>query len=96
MHASQVLGKERDTFPPGNAVYQLALQYCFNLSKAAEITVWSPLLCPYLYEHSVESQLLMVFDCNKQHLLSNDYGDVKNDTYIKLEKGECDVILAFL
>lgn len=63
---------ERDVIPPGRQIYQLMLNYTLHLTKSLEVTPYDPLLCNYLYESEFESQLWMLFDCNKQLLATGD------------------------
>jgi len=76
----------RDVIPVGRQIYQLLLTYSFHLNKSLDVTPNSALLSNFLYESEFESQLWMLFDCNKQFLAS---GDAYPEKYnIKLEKGD--------
>lgn len=60
--------KNRDVIPPGRQIYELLLVYNFHLNKSTEVSPNSPLLSDVLYESEFESQLWMIYDCNKQFM----------------------------
>lgn len=76
----------RDIIPPSRQIYQLILTYTFHIGKAAEVTPNCSLLSPLLYESEYESQLWMLYDCNKHYLAAGDAYPSKYN--VKLEKGD--------
>jgi tripeptidyl-peptidase II len=76
----------RDVVPPGRQIYQNVLKYNLNLAKAQEVALYAPMFYKVLYEAEFESQFWMLFDGNKQLLLTGDA--YSNTNYLKLEKGD--------
>lgn len=62
----------RDVIPPSRQIYENVLTYKFHMCKSTEVTPNNPLLSDLLYESEYESQLWMLFDCNKQLLATGD------------------------
>ncbi|CAL7943225.1 unnamed protein product [Xylocopa violacea] len=79
--------RERDIIPPSRQIYELQLTYTFHCAKATEVTPNAALLSDLLYESEYESQMWMIYDCNKQLLCC---GDAYPSKYAnqKLEKGD--------
>lgn len=78
--------RARDVIPPNRQIYELVLVYNFSITKACEVSPNLALLSDMLYESEYESQLWLLFDCNKQLL---GCGDAYPSKYtVKLEKGE--------
>nr|CAH0110775.1 unnamed protein product [Daphnia galeata] len=76
----------RDVILPGRQIYELQLNYNFNIAKATEVVPNCSLLSDTLYESEFESQLWMIFDSNKQFISA---GDAYPCNYTaKLEKGD--------
>ncbi|KAF7287504.1 hypothetical protein GWI33_001464 [Rhynchophorus ferrugineus] len=76
----------RDVIPPNRQIYELVLVYNFSITKACEVSPNLSLLSDMLYESEYESQLWLLFDCNKQLLGT---GDAYPSKYtVKLEKGD--------
>lgn len=81
----------RDVIPDGRQIYQNLLTYTLHVPKAQEIALYAPLLNALLYEAEFESQMWMLFDCNKAMIAC---GDAHSHTFFtKLEKGEYTVKL---
>jgi tripeptidyl-peptidase II len=76
----------RDVIPPGRQIYQNVLKYNLSLAKAQEVALYAPMFYKVLYEAEFESQFWMLFDGNKQLLLTGDA--YSNTNYLKLEKGD--------
>ena len=53
-------------------MYQLVLTYNFSKAKKGEVRPVAPYLSDLLYESEYESQLWMLFDCNKQLIICGD------------------------
>ncbi|XP_015431328.1 PREDICTED: tripeptidyl-peptidase 2 [Dufourea novaeangliae] len=79
--------RERDIIPPSRQIYELQLSYSFHSAKATEVTPNAALLSDLLYESEYESQMWMVYDCNKQLVCCGDAYPSKY-TIQKLEKGD--------
>ncbi|XP_076246823.1 tripeptidyl-peptidase 2-like isoform X2 [Calliopsis andreniformis] len=79
--------RERDIIPPSRQIYELQLTYTFHSAKATEVTPNAALLSNLLYESEYESQLWMIYDCNKQLICCGDAYPSKY-TIQKLEKGD--------
>lgn len=58
--------------PPARQIYELQLTYTFHIAKATEITPNASLFSDFLYENEYESQLWMIYDCNKQLISCGD------------------------
>jgi tripeptidyl-peptidase-2 len=84
-HKLVTLGS-RDRLPEGRQIYELQLTYAFHIAKACDVTPGCPILSDVLYESEFESQLWMIFDCNKQLLVTGDAYPYKYTS--KLEKGD--------
>lgn len=85
------LSPTRDVIPEGRQIYQNLLTYTLLVAKPQEIAIYAPILNSLLYESEFESQLWMLFDCNKMMIAC---GDAHSHTfYTKLEKGEYTVKL---
>ncbi|CAG9759947.1 unnamed protein product [Ceutorhynchus assimilis] len=81
----------RDVIPPNRQIYELVLVYNFSITKPCEVSPNLALLSDMLYESEYESQLWLLFDCNKQILGT---GDAYPSKYmVKLEKGEYSIRL---
>ncbi|XP_033232099.1 tripeptidyl-peptidase 2 isoform X2 [Belonocnema kinseyi] len=78
---------ERDVIPPARQIYELQLTYTFHISKATEMTPNAALFSDLLYENEYESQLWMIYDCNKQLICCGDAYPSKY-TVQKIEKGD--------
>lgn len=79
--------KKRDVIPPARQIYELQLTYTFHIAKATEITPNAALFSELLYENEYESQLWMIYDCNKQFVCCGDAYPCKY-TVQKIEKGD--------
>ncbi|XP_076685935.1 tripeptidyl-peptidase 2-like isoform X2 [Andrena cerasifolii] len=79
--------RERDIIPPSRQIYELQLTYTFHSAKATEVTPNAALLSDLLYESEYESQMWMIYDCNKQLICCGDTYPSKY-TIQKLEKGD--------
>ncbi|XP_046586806.1 tripeptidyl-peptidase 2 isoform X1 [Neodiprion lecontei] len=79
--------RSRDVIPPARQIYELQLSYNFHVAKATEVTPNAALLSDLLYESEYESQLWMIYDCNKQLLSCGDAYPSKY-TMQKMEKGD--------
>lgn len=77
---------KRDVVPGGRQIFQNVLTYNLHLVKPQELSLSVPLLSSVLYESEFESQLWMVFDCNKMCLQTGDA--YSSGTYFKLDKGD--------
>ncbi|KAH0553976.1 tripeptidyl-peptidase 2 isoform X2 [Cotesia glomerata] len=77
----------RDVIPPARQIYELQLTYTFHIAKATEVTPNAAYLSDLLYESEYESQLWMLYDCNKHLIFSGDAFPWKY-TVKKLEKGD--------
>lgn len=62
----------RDTLPDSRQISAVELTYCFNKSKAGEITIDFSLLSSLLYESEYESQLWMLYNGHKELLRCGD------------------------
>jgi len=80
------LSSSRDTLPGGRATFELQLQYSFNIPKTTDTIISLPALSDLLYESELESQMWMVYDCNKRLLACGDAYSSKWS--FKLEKGD--------
>ncbi|KAL5005334.1 hypothetical protein ScPMuIL_018790 [Solemya velum] len=81
----------RDLLPEGRQIYALELTYKFLLNKVTEVIPDCSMLSDLLYESVYESQIWMVYDCNKQLM---GCGDAYPRSYsMKLEKGDYTLIL---
>ncbi|XP_034947596.1 tripeptidyl-peptidase 2 isoform X1 [Chelonus insularis] len=77
----------RDVIPPARQIYELQLTYTFHIAKATEVTPNAAFLSDLLYESEYESQLWMLYDCNKHLIFCGDAFPWKY-TVKKLEKGD--------
>ncbi|XP_047041044.1 tripeptidyl-peptidase 2 [Helicoverpa zea] len=76
----------RDVIPPSRQIYQLINTYNFHIAKATEVSPIISLLSDMLYESEFESQMWMLYNSNKQLMMT---GDAYPSKYtIKLEKGD--------
>lgn len=67
--------------PKNRPIYAMELTYTFNKAKAGEVTPDCSLLSDLLYESEYESQLVMVYDSNKQLMFTADaYPSQVSDT----------------
>uniref|UniRef100_A0A2A4JXG6 Uncharacterized protein n=1 Tax=Heliothis virescens TaxID=7102 RepID=A0A2A4JXG6_HELVI len=76
----------RDVIPPSRQIYQLLNTYNFHIAKATEVSPIISLLSDMLYESEFESQMWMLYNSNKQLLMTGDAYPSKYTT--KLEKGD--------
>ena len=76
-------GGSRDLYARGQQVYQLLLEYKFEMKEDGDVKPHTLLLNDKLYESMFESQLLMIFD---HHKCLKKCGDVW-PTKMKLKKG---------
>jgi len=60
---------DRDVWPSeGKRIYQLLLKYEFRQEETGSFVPRAPALQGYIYESAFESQMMLVFDGNKQYL----------------------------
>lgn len=62
----------RLVIPRGRQIFELILTYNFHIYKNLDVSPNFPLLCDQLYESEFESQMWMLFDCNKQLMATGD------------------------
>ncbi|XP_024939416.1 tripeptidyl-peptidase 2 isoform X3 [Cephus cinctus] len=79
--------RARDVIPPARQIYELQLTYTFHIAKSTEVTPNAALLSDLLYESEYESQMWMIYDCNKQLVYCGDAYPSKY-TVPKLDKGD--------
>ena len=64
--------RSRDVIPPARQIFELQSTYTFHIAKATEITPNCALLSDLLYESEYESQMWMLYNCNKQLIYCGD------------------------
>ena len=62
----------RDIIPPARQIYELQLTYTFHIAKTGEVTPNAALFSDLLYESEYESQMWMLYDCNKRLVFCGD------------------------